>query len=1262
MRTDPETFAAANLAASKSPRTVVKIEYPSVSLYLSSHDDITGIPATHIPGVLIEPSISSQKLNPDAGRAEIGAASFSVADIDEVFSSNVRGLYAAGYGLRDRLARFYLGYDGLSFSEYVLVGTQIIKDAQYDRGAYKMSCNDIQRSTRKDIFELAQTTIAQTVEATDTTIYVSSTTGFSTVYHGTSYTDAASSTVGYVKIKDEVVRYTGKTATSFTGCTRGVLGTQAARYVADGATPASRREKVTEYVYLELPGPKLAYALLTGVLHGDSASLPSTWHLGIPTSLVRLADFTGIGADLWDTSSDAVGVTLRFEGLTKTDGKAFIETELLRLLGLFMPVYATGELGLRRMTRVLADAATVLTLDDSNSVQVGELEHDMESMHNAFQVKWNWNGKDYSRTTTYIDATSAAKHGRAPTMELKYKGLYGGIHTDALIFKLLDSIRDRYSAPPMRLSVEVFHSLNRIEVGDVVRVRHAQLRDFTAATGSIDRAFEVQSVKVNHRTGTVGLELFGSTATAAIESPTTPTNALPDAFYTAVGTNLASIWTITAGVVSGTPATLAGTSDLTASASVWYYSGDLTIPAGVTVNITGNVQLRIKGYLTVNGTINGVGGGWPGVADNTDMSPLLAGNPGYVGNARGNDGLVVTRIKPSENQIAIRTGPPLTTVGANAAFPYIALEVVGNTLIGLPTDIRGTGGGPGGKVIRRVNTFSGLDETFYASGGTGGDGGAGLCTISRGFGVGANGVINLSGDDTTTPSAYSLNAGKTANLFPGAGAPGGPGAYLLLLDGGLLSVPDLAGRLRCYSGSITLPSYRTALTDSAVAQFKAIEGPFVGYITDPSVISGLDLSFSASRIQYVPAPETPVEDSQTLAPVSGLSITSGSSGFVVTFTPGAGSPAGTIYEVWQYSAATPFASATKLMEGAATAFFVPRNNTTTVYVWVRARYTTDTGKILYSATNPTTSGQAAAAAATAGTYAIASPSSIHGTAASASVTTDTVTASLVGGTGTTFAWARQSGSTSINANSASAAGTTFSATGVAVGETLSAVFRCTIDGTYTVDVVVDCTNTGASLSATASPSSLTKTGTTTALTTASTTVSPSGGSGGYTYAWTRTSGSTGIAIDSASAATTTFSATGLSVGETRVAQFRCRTTDSSAAYVDTYVNVTIGRTSLSVSLSPTSLSKVGATSSLTTASVTATPSGGTAPYAYAWTKLSGDAITCNSPSAATTTFTASGLAAGGADRTATYRCTVTDSAAVSAVADIVVYIERISLL
>jgi hypothetical protein len=1075
VRADAAPFATYNAAPAKSPRFVIRVEFDARKLYLSSHDDITGVvnaegaleteaattittesgldlegdEATHIEACLIEPSISSQKLNPDQGRAEIGAAQFTVADISGTVTDDLREMLASGEGLRGKLCRFYLGYEGMDFADFQLVGSQIVKSVAYDRGAYRVSCNDIQRSTRKNIFDLKTTTLSTSVAIDATTINVYSTAGFELLEHGSSYTDAEGETVGYLKIKTEVIRYTGTTPTSFIGCTRGVLGTDAAAYTVDSSTAASRREKVSEYVYLELPGPKLALAILTGLVYGTGAPLPSGWHLGIDETLIASEDFTGIGTDLWDTSNDGVGVVLRFEGLNKTDGKQFLETEICRLLGLYMPVYADGRLGLRRMTRVLADAATVLTLDETNSVQVSELEHDMESLHNSFSVRWNWDGSDYTRTTTYIDAESADVHGQSDVMEIKAKGLYGGIHTDKAVFSLIDSVRDRYSAPPQRLSVEVRHALNGVEVGDVVRARYNHVRDFVGADDSIDRAFEVQSVSVNHRTGAVSLELFGSTSRATIDSPTESTSALPDSFYTGTGTNLASVMTISSGIVSGGPYTLAGGTDITTS--VWYFDGDLTIPSSVTVNLTGNVQLRVKGYLTVNGTINGVGGGWAGVADN-GTTTVIDGNPGWVGNSRGNDG--ITRINIDGNDVKLKTQPCATTLAQHAAFPFIHLEVVGNTLLGLPTDLRGTGGGPGGKVVHQ-------NGTFYANGGTGGDGGAGFCTISRGFGLGANANIDLSGDSTSAPSAFSMMNGLDATeAYPGAGGAGGPGSLLLLIDGALLSAPDLSGRFVARTGRVNPPaSYNTALSGVEPEKWKRKNRPFAGYLAEPSVLSERDYSYSAQRIQYIPASETEQTDPDTLA----LS---------------------------------------------------------------------------------------------------ADPTFILKVEDAANVTTDAVT------------------------------------------------------------------------------------------------VSASGGTSPYSYSWTKVSGGT-ISITSNTAATTTFSAAGLSASEARSAVMRCTVTDSSSplatATID--VTVTITRAGMSVALTPTALYVFGSASAMTTSGVTARASNGSGGYSYAWTKVSGDDITINSASSATTTFTATGMTYG-AERNATFRCTVTDTLATTATADITVTIGR----
>lgn len=88
--------------------------------------------------------------------------------------------------------------------------------------------------------------------------------------------------------------------------------------------------------------------------------------------------------------------------------------------------------------------------------------------------------------------------------------------------------------------------------------------------------------------------------------------------------------------------------------------------------------------------------------------------------------------------------------------------------------------------------------------------------------------------------------------------------------------------------------------------------------------------------------------------------------------------------------------------------------------------------------------------------------------------------------------------------------------------------------------------------------------------------------------------------------------------------------------------------SLTVTASTTAISASAAVSSMTTNSVTLTPSGGKSPYSYAWTITSsdGNAYTITAPSAASTAVHISGLVDRNA--TCTIQCTVNDSTGLSA--------------
>jgi hypothetical protein len=97
--------------------------------------------------------------------------------------------------------------------------------------------------------------------------------------------------------------------------------------------------------------------------------------------------------------------------------------------------------------------------------------------------------------------------------------------------------------------------------------------------------------------------------------------------------------------------------------------------------------------------------------------------------------------------------------------------------------------------------------------------------------------------------------------------------------------------------------------------------------------------------------------------------------------------------------------------------------------------------------------------------------------------------------------------------------------------------------------------------------------------------------------------------------------------------------------VDRVFYDTAGTSSFAASASPASVNGHG-NGSATTANVTITPTGGTAPYFHAWTLISHSNATnptIGSAAAATTSFTQTNIGAGEVD-TATFRDTITDSA------------------
>jgi hypothetical protein len=131
--------------------------------------------------------------------------------------------------------------------------------------------------------QITQTVLTVSLTSSATTVTVDSTTGF------------ASS--GTIWIDQEAITYSGTTATTFTGCTRGVLGTVAVAHALDTATGDA------PFVFASIPSIEALRCILWLVIEGEATPL----YIGTVGEAPVLSGGNGPeGGAVWEIGTDAI--------------------------------------------------------------------------------------------------------------------------------------------------------------------------------------------------------------------------------------------------------------------------------------------------------------------------------------------------------------------------------------------------------------------------------------------------------------------------------------------------------------------------------------------------------------------------------------------------------------------------------------------------------------------------------------------------------------------------------------------------------------------------------------------------------------------------------------------------------------------------------------------------------------------------------------------------------------------------------------------
>ena len=218
-------------------------------------------------------NITSQ-LNPDKGIEAVRSFTIDLLDKDGELST----IFTPGHTVEDLLgqkAKVYLNFKGSDHpTDSLMIMEGVVGSYSFTgKGTCKVVVDHVAQLKRQDIFTEFSTELNGALASSETsTITVNDTADFQTPT-----TDLET----YVKIGDEIIRYTGKTSTTLTGITRAQF---------DTVTPSSHDDDSEVSSFYRLQGNAIELALKIMLSTGGYGLQKSTTAFGILTSSLTVAN------------------------------------------------------------------------------------------------------------------------------------------------------------------------------------------------------------------------------------------------------------------------------------------------------------------------------------------------------------------------------------------------------------------------------------------------------------------------------------------------------------------------------------------------------------------------------------------------------------------------------------------------------------------------------------------------------------------------------------------------------------------------------------------------------------------------------------------------------------------------------------------------------------------------------------------------------------------------------------------------------------
>ena len=492
--TVPETQGRASLStvrAAHANGSTVRVAYAFSSAPIAGRES-----NSDVKQYLAPPDGLAQKVRIEDGTSELGTANFVLSDQAEWITSLIA---SNSFAFRDRYARVLMGFQTITEDKYKVIGTMRTREIKLDSTLtrYRWSCIDLQRALR-DRIQFGETTLPAAITsgspANGGTLTVTATTNFASA--------------GYVRVDDEIIQYTAKTATTFTGITRAALSTTADDHSADaGASEV--------YSVQGNPIDLLLKFMLTSAGDGTNSfydSLDTTKGLGIDYGLIDIAGF--------ESQRDAFFNGYQFLFYLQRDDmedfKKWAEQEINRCIPGRFVIKANGQLSYR-VAAPLIQSTTPVEVDEDNLIGFPEWDLGGQNVINDITIKYDHDIlQDKFLVARYqLNASSQSKHGEGRKLTIESKGLRSSLSATTIADKVFDYYDHRFAEPAPEARCDIRTSDIGMEVANGALFSHKQIPNLTTGRrGVTGKQMEIAEASIDYNRGTTKVLLRDLNQTA----------------------------------------------------------------------------------------------------------------------------------------------------------------------------------------------------------------------------------------------------------------------------------------------------------------------------------------------------------------------------------------------------------------------------------------------------------------------------------------------------------------------------------------------------------------------------------------------------------------------------------------------------------------------------------------------------------------------------------------------------------------------------